>query len=83
MYHMRKATLRDVRYRFSAVEDLLEAGEEIHVTRRKRVIARLLPAELPVPPKRPDFLARLKRIYGRKPLKTTGADSLALERDRY
>jgi hypothetical protein len=30
---------------------------------RKRVIARLVPAKPPVPGARPDFLARLKKIY--------------------
>lgn len=45
MYHMKKASVRDLRYRFSKVEDLLRDGEEIHITKRKRVIARLLPPE--------------------------------------
>jgi len=40
---MKRASVRDLRYRFSAVEDLLRDGEEIHITKRKRVIARLLP----------------------------------------
>jgi len=40
---MRKASVRDLRYRFSAVEDLLSEGQEVHITRRKRTIARLLP----------------------------------------
>jgi antitoxin (DNA-binding transcriptional repressor) of toxin-antitoxin stability system len=86
MCHMRKATVRDLRYRFSSVEDLISDGEEIHITRRKRVIARLLP---PAPPSsktaasRPDFLARLKRVYRGKPLKVTGAELITSERDRF
>jgi antitoxin (DNA-binding transcriptional repressor) of toxin-antitoxin stability system len=43
MYPVRKATIRDLRYRFSAVEAILAEGEEIVITRRKRVVARLLP----------------------------------------
>lgn len=80
---MRKAKLRDLRYRFALVEDLLGAGEEIQITRRKRVIARLLPAEPIVSPERPDFLARLKRLYRGKPLKITGAEMIASERERF
>ena len=81
MNHMKKATVRDLRYRFSAVEDLLREGEEIHITKRKRVIARLLPPK-PSPPKAlPDFLARLKKIFGKKRLKVSGADLIAMDRE--
>ena len=83
MHHMRRATVRDLRYRFSLVEDLLGEGEEVQITKRKRIIARLLPVEpLPAPP-RPDFLARLKKLYRGKPLKVTGAELLASERSRF
>ncbi len=83
MHHMKKATVRDLRYRFSVVEDLLRDGEEIHITKRKRVIARLLPPE-PAPPKAfPDFLARQKKLFGRKRLKVSGAEQLAAERERF
>ena len=71
---MRRATLLDLRYRFSAVENLLEAGQEIEITRRKRVIARLLPPQTAARARRPDFLARLKRIYGTKKLAVSGAE---------
>ena len=81
MYHMKKASIRDLRYRFSKVEDLLREGEEIHITKRKRVIARLLPPE-PVTPKAfPDFLGRAKKIFGKKPLKVSGAELIRRERD--
>lgn len=82
MHHMRKATIRDLRYRFSAVEDLLREGEEIQITRRKRTIAHLVPAEPPAVPPRPDFLARLRKLYKGRVLRTTGAEILAAERDR-
>lgn len=83
MYHMKRATLRDLRYRFPAVESLLDAGEEIEITRRKRVIARLLPPAKPSRRKRPDFLARLKQMYGTKRLEVSGAELLQKERARY
>jgi hypothetical protein len=49
----------------------------IEMIKRKRNIARLHSA-----PPRPDFLARLKKIY-KKTLKTTGADLVAFDRDRF
>lgn len=82
MYHMKKATLRDLRYRFIEVEHALRDGEEIHITRRKRVIARLLPARSAAPVRCPEFLARLRKIYGKKLLKISGAEMLAGERSR-
>lgn len=83
MHHMRKATVRDLRYRFSAVEDLLSEGEEVQITKRKRIIARLLPIRPTPSPQRPDFLARLKKLYRSKPLKTSTAEILSSERGRF
>ena len=81
MHHMKKATVRDLRYRFSVVEDLLRDGEEIYITKRKRVIARLLPPKASAPKAFPDFMARLKKIFGKKRLKVSGADLIALDRE--
>ncbi len=74
--------MRDLRYRFSEVERLLQRGEKIEITKRKKVIARLLPARLSVA-RRPDFLARLRRIYGDKTLEVSGAELVAQERERF
>ena len=83
MHHTRKATVRDPRYRFSVVEDLLGEGQEVQITKRKRIIARLLPVPPSAPRRRPDFLARLKKLYRGKPLKVTAAEFLSAERGRY
>ena len=82
MYHMRKASIRDLRYHFAEVEDLLREGEEIQITKRKRVIARLVPAQTKSASGRPDFMARLTDVYGNKLLKVSGAELLARERGR-
>jgi antitoxin (DNA-binding transcriptional repressor) of toxin-antitoxin stability system len=79
MHHMGKAGVQDLRYRFSEVERLLQQGEKLEITKRKQVIAHLLPLRLPVA-RRPDFLARLHRIYGDKTLEVSGAELLAQER---
>ena len=81
MYHMKRASVRDLRYRFAEVERLLQRGEKIEITKRKQVIARLVPARRTVA-RCPDFLARLRKIYGDKMLAVSGAQLLAQERDR-
>jgi antitoxin (DNA-binding transcriptional repressor) of toxin-antitoxin stability system len=81
MYHMKQASVRDLRYRFSEVEDLLRDGQEIQITKRRRVIAKLVPAPAR-DGRRPNFLARLRKIYGSKLQKKSGADLLAEERGK-
>lgn len=83
MHHMKRATVRDLRYRFREVEYLLREGDEIQITKRKRVIATLIPSKPATPSRRPDFLARLRKIYRNKPLKVTGAELISRERGRY
>ena len=83
MHHMKRASVRDLRYRFSAVENLLREGQEIQITKRKRVIARLLPPEAVAPVELPDFLGRMKKIFGKKRMKLSGAQQLAAERERF
>jgi len=83
MYHMRKATVRDLRYRFREVERLLDEREEILITKRRRIIATLVPYSRAVSPRLPDFLARLKQIYQNNPVKMSGAKLIARERGRY
>lgn len=83
MHHMTKATVRDLRYSFSKVEDLLKDGEEIQITKRGRPVAVLIPVKPSVSRRRPDFLARLRKIYGDKVLEVSGAELLAAERGRY
>ena len=82
MHHMKKATVRDLRYRFREVENLLREGEEIQITKRRRVIAKLMPCPPAPPPRRPDFLARLRTVYGNTPVKVSGAELIARERGR-
>ena len=79
MYHMKTMSVRDLRYRFPEVEAQLREGEEIKITKRKRVIARLVP-ERPAKRAMPDFAARLKEIYGRRVAKVSGAEIVSLLR---
>jgi antitoxin (DNA-binding transcriptional repressor) of toxin-antitoxin stability system len=83
MYHMTKASVRDLRYEFKKIERLLLKGEEIQITKRRRVIARLVPEREEVAKKLPDFEARVRKIYGDKVLAVSGAELIAWDRDRY
>jgi antitoxin (DNA-binding transcriptional repressor) of toxin-antitoxin stability system len=83
MYHMKKASVRDLRYGFKRIERLLHQGEEVQITKRRRVIARLVPDGAEVPKKTPDFLARLRTIYGDKILTVSGAELVSSDRSRY
>ena len=83
MYHMKKATVRDLRYDFKKIERLLHQGEEIEITKRQQVIARLIPERKARARQLPDFLSRLATIYGEKMAATTGAELIAQDRDRY
>ena len=80
MYHMKKATVRDLRYDFPKIERALRAGQEIQITKRNRVIARLVP-EKETAPELPDFEARLQRIFGDRILEPSGAELIREERD--
>jgi antitoxin (DNA-binding transcriptional repressor) of toxin-antitoxin stability system len=81
MYHMKTVSVRDLRYRFPLVEARLREGDPIAITKRKRVIARLVPEpreSVSVDP--PDFMAILKRIYGNKKQKVSGAELVSMQR---
>ena len=80
---MKSASLRDLRYDFKRIERLLRQGQEIQITSRRRVIARLIPESAESPTRLPDFLERLRAHYGDKMLPVTGADLMAKDRSRY
>lgn len=64
---MKTATVRQLRHDFGGVLDWVEAGEAVSISKRGRIVALLSPPPAPKPArrkKRPDFLGRLKRIYG-------------------
>lgn len=79
---MKKASVRDLRYRFPEIERILRQGEEIEITKRRRVIARLTPAKRRGQPKLPDFLARMRKIFGERVLRVSGAELIARSRER-
>jgi antitoxin (DNA-binding transcriptional repressor) of toxin-antitoxin stability system len=83
MSHMKKASVRDLRHSFKKIERLLHLGEEIQITKHRRVIARPIPEGAQSAIEMPDFIARLRAIYGDKPLTVSGAELVAEDRNRY
>lgn len=68
---MKTATVRQLRHDFGSVLHWVEDGELVRISKRGKIVALLTQPPAPkrtVPKKRPDFAARLKRIYGDKVL---------------
>ena len=81
---MKTVSVRDLRYDFPRVEELLRAGEEIQLTKRTRPNARITPEPGPEQagrPPLPDFLGRMKEIFGDRVLTVTGAEIISEDRD--
>jgi antitoxin (DNA-binding transcriptional repressor) of toxin-antitoxin stability system len=80
MHHMKKATVRDLRYSFARIARWLREGETVEVTYRSKRLARLVPAVRSVSdrPAVPDFEARLKRLFPR-PVRGKPASELILD----
>ena len=70
---MKTATVRQLRHDFGSVLNWVEDGEEVEISKRGRVVARLTPprqkSSRMLKTGRPDFAARLKRIFGNKVLR--------------
>ncbi len=78
---MKTATVRQLRHDFGSVLTWVEEGEAVGISKRGKIVALLSPPPAPPRPKtrkRPDFLGRLKRIYGDKVLR---GDVVVEERD--
>ncbi len=81
---MKTVSVRDLRYDFPKVEEMLRAGEEIRITKRRKVIARLTPEAQAVgasKPQMPDFLARMRANFGDRVLRVSGAEIISADRD--
>jgi prevent-host-death family protein len=60
---MKTASVREVQHNLAAVLDMVSRGQEVAVTKRGRVIARIVPARAPAGEVQwPDSAARMKRL---------------------
>jgi len=66
MFHMKTASVRDLRQDFPRVLAWVRAGEEVAITLRRRAVARLVPFSRKRKSKRPlpDIAARLDKVFG-------------------
>jgi len=71
---MRTTTIRELKHDTTTVLSWVADGETVEVRRRNEPVALLSPPGRRSPIRRPDFGARLRAIYGKKTLATTGTD---------
>lgn len=80
---MKTASVRDLRQNFPRVMAWINDGEQVAVTMRRKVIARLVPEKPEVPkdePTAPDFAAISRGIFGKRSLQ---GDAMESEREGY
>ena len=80
---MKTASVTDLRKRFASVFRWIEEGETVELTKRGRVVARIVPAP-PAKPRKfkvPDFAAIRREIFGETP--TVYPSIVQEERDSY
>ncbi len=70
MTHMRTATVREVQHNLPKILRAVGRGEVVEITRRRRVVARVVPAAPPIAGGLPDFVARARAIWGGRPAGT-------------
>jgi antitoxin (DNA-binding transcriptional repressor) of toxin-antitoxin stability system len=59
----------------------VQEGEEVEVTRRSRVVARIVPCpDAGAPVRHPDFLDRARRIWGERPAGEALSDLVRTDR---
>ena len=77
---MKTTTIRELRHDTTAVLAWVARGESVEVQRRGEPVAVLSPKRRPARIVRPDFLARLRTIYGNKVLPSTATDLVSESR---
>lgn len=79
---MKTASVRDIRQNFPAVMRWIEEGENVAITMRRKVVARLIPERAPVARNAPapDFDLISEKIFGAKKFRGNLVDQ---EREGY
>jgi hypothetical protein len=80
MYHMKTASIRELRYGFKEIERFSTRAKK---SKSPGTAASLLARSQTAPRQTPDFMARLRAICGDKVLAVSGAELTALDRGRY
>jgi antitoxin (DNA-binding transcriptional repressor) of toxin-antitoxin stability system len=70
MYHMKTATVRELRNEFPRIEAWVHEGESVNITKRGKVIGTLVPASanagISNRVAKPDIMARLRETWGER-----------------
>ncbi|HSH09916.1 MAG TPA: type II toxin-antitoxin system Phd/YefM family antitoxin [Oceanipulchritudo sp.] len=61
---MKKVTIMEAQHNLSKVLKQVEEGQGVYITRRKRVVAKIVPPEADGPVAFPDFGRRAKKTWG-------------------
>jgi antitoxin (DNA-binding transcriptional repressor) of toxin-antitoxin stability system len=66
MFHMKTASVRELRQNFPRIMGWLDEGSEIEITHRRQAIAKLVPLRKPAPARKkmPDLMKRLNKVFG-------------------
>ena len=84
---MKTASIRQVRHAFPSVLRLIQNGESVAITSRRKVVATLNPPPAaPIAPRRrpwADLDSRLATLKEQPMAKVSGAELLSQDRDRY
>jgi len=79
---MRTVAIRELQQNIRRVMELVELGETVEVTRRRRPIARLTPIRQPRQPAPwPDLDARARRVLGNRVVKPGAGEQILRDRD--
>ena len=82
MSNMKKATIREVQHNLARVLQWVEEGEEIQVTRRDRIVARIVPpSHVSRKPSWPDFAKRAEAVWGKRPRGKPASKMVIEDRD--
>jgi antitoxin (DNA-binding transcriptional repressor) of toxin-antitoxin stability system len=70
MIHMKTATVRELRTAFPKVERWIAEGEQVKITKRRKIVALLVPPARATRRRRPlpDFAARVRVTFGKRKL---------------
>jgi len=77
---MKTTTIRELKHETTTVLAWVAGGESVEVRRRGEPVAMLCPRARKARVTRPDFAGRLRAIYGKQVLPTTGSDLVAAAR---
>jgi antitoxin (DNA-binding transcriptional repressor) of toxin-antitoxin stability system len=80
---MKTASIRQIRSKFPAVLRMIQNGESVAITSRRKIVATLTPPPAKTPAKRPwaDVDAYFQHLLAQPKLRVSGAEIIREDRD--